>query len=896
MKNKISFKFTKKNILILSIIAAVIVTTVVLVVVFTTMKKDTPVNPTNPTTPTQTSGSQSTPTSGSNVDPTTSDSGSTTSTSSTEDDGLYVITLNDGLTITTYRAAKIIVDDLPIVKRDGIIFRGWALSSTPDVIITEDLDIDSDTTLVINYDTIFTFESISSDQSFAIIDPANLNILNIKNINPYNYIYENIDDIVAINDNKLVIGDNGNLIINLDSDTGIVEVLFDLSIKTSDSNFVEINLDSNKRVELKVNEGLLSSNITDLKNEIAYNANTTYSFYFRIDISNNMVDVAINNKEFITGYVLESLTNVDSITIISSDVSNIAIKSEKKISNFIDYYSNELDKYVSAIDLTLYDENGKEITDIVENAKEELKALTTIDEIKEKYDNTITAIDNVKTTSQKAYEQALEDALNNYKEYLNDYTYEMLIEMKANGYVCDYDNKDSFITKFTADLENVTNLDELNELVNSYKDKADRYSDTNSAMISEYQNYKIDSLSAEFNMDNYTKKATEYENIFKSLGNDLIDLNPKTKAGIDECYTTARNKLILLKTDDDLLGEKKEEVLAQMHKYVEEDMKDAIVAVKELADGGDLDAEEAYDSLMEYVNESYDAINSAVNDNDLDGKYDTFKINVKDYVARGLKQKTQVKDARIEMFEEYKEKVLRALEGTDLYDRINAIVIEGIDDVSTLSIDEIIAKYEEAISKIDEIAYSDAKKAARLILEDYGKTEYEKLTYYKYYSDVSIGDMDSANKFRKTIENVLDNARYELIKATDDSLIPTIQEAQKTKIDEAIADIKNQTEFTISFVLKDAKTGNIISPREEFKVPESVTRVLNQTRIDLNYEEQFEADEGRPYAMVDGNKYFFTGYYIKYNSYSDREEYSQETPITGSFTLYLVWNNESLIS
>ena len=70
---------------------------------------------------------------------------------------------------------------------------------------------------------------------------------------------------------------------------------------------------------------------------------------------------------------------------------------------------------------------------------------------------------------------------------------------------------------------------------------------------------------------------------------------------------------------------------------------------------------------------------------------------------------------------------------------------------------------------------------------------------------------------------------------------------------------------------------------------------MNQKQIGLTYEEGFDKDDGgRPYVIVDGNKYVFVSYYKEYEGYGTGEIYYQDSPINESFTLYLVWNKETL--
>ena len=868
-------KQKKKKIILISVFAIVVVTTIVLVVVLTNNKNHVDPKPgPNPTTP----SSSVIPSTSTSLTPEASSSA--ISSSSDVSVGYEIELIDRNNLVETLHGTKITYADLPRLSNDGSIFRGWMLE---DNLITEDIDIEGNVSLYAAWDTIFSYESFvmeaQSSNLITIINPADYATISLfENINPYVDIYQSVADSVTVAEDKFQIGD-GNMIINIDSNTDKVNMVF--TTKPNDTNIINLYIDNN--VVLNVSK---ADELTCKINDVDYtpiksitSQNNEYIFYINIDIEKKMLDVSINNKEFITGYIFESLANVDYLSFGKGEVSNIAIKHTKKLVNYANYYNNLLDEYKDTFDLTLYDNDGEEITTILDNGKASILEQTALEEIVSKYNEVKAAMAAIKTTEEKEFERDYNGAKEAFERVLNSYTYLMLEDMNDPNF--DYLSKNAILEAFKDELKDVTDKEELQALKTKYEKDAERYSDTNTILISEYIEYKKTKLYDTYKRNNYKENSQdEYDAIKQELETALTTLTLKTD--IDNQFEIADGKFAALKTDKEILDGDKEVAEGELRDYIENDMATAIENLKAQAEAGNQDAKTAYEKLQVLLETCYASLNNSRDKESLEKRLNDIMLEINDYLTYGLGQLNQYKDNKVKMLKAYKDNILSVLSkdtSFDLYTAIENVEIENLDSLGT--IDEVKQGYDAAIAKINALAYTDEKTNAIATIIAYSDSKKEDSLYYQYYG--------SLNVFETRIEDIISRARIEIVKANGATEIAKTIDDYKLIVDDEIAKIRQETEFNITFIIKDAE-GNLLQNHEEFKLPTNVIRVLNQTYGAFDYYEEFDKEMGIPTVVISGTKYRCAGAYSKYNSQLDREDYDFNSPITGDQTVIIVWD------
>lgn len=874
-------KKKKKMIILISAIAIVVTATIVLVVVLTTNKNhDNPKPGPSPTTPTT------------SVVPTTSEptpsSGSSETNASSTSAQVYEITLNNGgygeLPTNKLYGNQIVPATLPRLKADGFIFRGWVLSSDPDNILVFNTDIESDVTLNAVWIPISSYEMLEAEaegnNSVILVNPSDYaQMKRIDNMNPYEDIYQNGSNGVRVEDNKFII-DEGFMTINIDSNTDVIYIIFTVKPQ-SRGTIIDLYIDNDVALNVSLSDNLVCKifeDKVDTLNDID-DSNLEYSFFIRIDVPNKLMDVAINNKEFYTGYKFRELENVQMLEIRPGEVSNIALKFNKKIANYIDYYCKLLDEYLLTFDMTLYDNNGEEITSAFEAGKTALESLSTVEAIEAKYEEIRTAMANVKTTEQKAYEKDYNDALTNFEALLNSHTYLMLEEMNDPnlGYV----SKDDILNSFKDEYKTVTTRDELTALVTKYTTAADRYSDTNTILISEYILYKKDIIYTDYNRKDYKiNNGDQYDAIKEELENSLNTLT--LKADIDERFEVADSKFAALKTDKELLDEDKASAEGELHHFIEDEMAIAINNLKTQAEAGNQDAKTAYEKLLALLETCYTTLDNSRDKESLEKRLNDIKLEINDYLTYGLGQLTQYKENKVKMLEAYKNSILEVLSkdtALELYTNIENVQIENIDSLGT--IEEVKTAYDAAIAKVNNYAYTDDKTNAVVTIIAYSESKKEESLYYQYYG--------SLKNFETRIEDIINLSRVEIVKANNSTEIGETIDKYKGIIDEEITKIREETEFTVTFIVKDAE-GNLLPSYAEFKIPSPTKKVLDQAYGEFDYYDQFDKESGIPTVVISGVKYRCAGAYSKFNSQSDRADYDFNSEIKSDQTIYIVWD------
>lgn len=877
----------KKKLVIGLIIGAIVTAlTIVLIVVIVNLNNKENTDPTKTTTPTTT------------VVPTTT----TTEPAS----GKYKITLNNGgygtLDKNIIKDDKIVYSKLPRLYADYHIFKGWVLSSNPDEIIRDDIDITSDVTLFAIWDRVYKYEDISTlpqSEFISVINPNDYSGgLKTWGTDEDDIIYENPVNSVTVGNDKFNIadGNDGEFIIKNNISSDISRLVCSISSYNDTTyEFIKIygtiNGESKKVISIYSDLGKVKYKVNDIEYDpiqLTYYTNKVQEFYFIFDFSNNILDVTIEGKEFITDLDIKDIEAISYISLSSDggiDISKIAIYNELELDNLKLYYSDFFESYIKSLGLANYDNNGEELIAIYDELKTIINNLSSKEDIIRALNEKIREADNVKTTEEKAVDKKKTDSSTELKTYVNSKSFGVIDDVSYTYNDVTYRNKNQITDSFDEEVVTLTKVDDITLLLAQYKSLADTLSDSNPTIVSYYKNTKVTALKDTYKSTDYTINISSYNTIFNNLATAILNL--ETKASIDVEINNAITALESLESDSDMLNNKKIVTKENLRVYLYETNEAKLESIH-----NNLSKEQIYNSLINCYNDALVVIDALDNNDRIDSYYQSIIHQIDELIHEGLGEVNSYKAKKNQDLTEYRNGILNVLGAGELYNNISAVVMENYDDLST--IEEVDISYNNAKNEIKNLAFSSAKTGAIATINEYFASKKAETLYYQEYN--SLGG------YQTFVDEVMNSIEYNLV-ITDDSAMESYIASAKTRIDEVIENIKSLTEFDIVFELiglvqsSDGEIYNVDLPTHiNFECPSPLKVLINKSLEELNFHYTLGEETIIINDTTNKKRYMYVNRCLMVNGKVDgHTNYESDKGVTKSETIYLTWAVENLV-